>query len=157
MSPDALAVALEQSRLAAWVNSSKYVLGALSGAHLLGFTTVVGTALVAGLHMAGHAFAERPSAEVTRTTGRVLQLGLAVSVATGIALVSPRASGAIANWIFTLKMALLTAAVVAQLAVGRFARRADAGSPIALRAWAAVTAALWLAVGVAGCAFILLE
>lgn len=152
-----IAQTLEQSSLAAWVNGSAVTLGLLSGTHLIGFTIIVGAALVSGLHMIGLAFADRPAREVTRTVGRGLRLGLFVSLTTGVMLVAPRAQSAFANWIFAVKMALLASAVLAHLAVGRFAARADSGALLPLRVWGAVTMALWLAVGVAGAAFILLE
>lgn len=152
-----LAQTLERSSIAAWVSSSPLILGGLSGTHLIGFTVVVGAALVSGLHMIGAAFADRRSREILGTTSRVLACGLAASVITGMLLVSPRAQSAVDNWIFSTKMLLLTAATCAQLAVGRFARRADDGSLLPMRAWGVLTVALWLAVGVSGAAFILLE
>lgn len=152
-----LAQTLEQSPLAAWVNSSALILGTLSGIHLLGWAMVAGAALVSGLHMVGLAFADRPSREVTRTVGRGLVFGLLISVVTGALLVSPRAQAAFDNWIFVVKMAVLAAAVLAQLSVRRFATQADYGSIVPLRAWGVVTTVLWVAVGVSGAAFILLE
>lgn len=152
-----VATALQVSRLAAWVNSSPLILGALSGFHLIGFTLVVGTALVSGLHMVGAAFADRPAREVTATAGRVIIVGLSLTAVTGLAQVSPRAGAAVANWIFVGKMTVLAAAILAQLAVPRFAARADAGSTFPFRTWGLVTTTLWLAVGVMGAAFILLE
>ncbi len=152
-----LARTLEQSSLASWVNSSALVLGLLSGVHLIGFAMVVGAALVSALHMVGLAFADRPSREVTRVVGSGLWLGLLVSLTTGAMLVSPRAQSAFDNWIFAMKMIFLAAAALAQLAVGRFAAKADAGSLLPLRTWGVVTTTLWLAVGLSGAAFILLE
>jgi hypothetical protein len=157
MSLTDVVTALEQSSLAAWVNSSPLILGALSGVHLIGFTLVVGTALVAGLHMMGVAFADRPSREVIGRASRVLAVGVAANVLTGLMQAAPRAGAALANWIFVSKMTLLVAAILAQLAVPRFAAHADAGAPFQLRVWSVVTTALWLAVGVTGAAFILLE
>ena len=105
-----IAQSLEQSSLAAWVNSSATVLGLLSGLHLIGFALVVGAALVCGLHMVGLAFADRPSREVTRTVGRGVFCGLLLSATTGALLLSPRLQSAIDNWIFLLKMVFLAAA-----------------------------------------------
>lgn len=152
-----LATALEHSSLAMWVRSSPLILGALSGLHLIGFTLVVGTALVAGLHMMGVAFADRPSRDVTATMARTTAVGVALSVLTGGLQVAPRAAAALANWIFVAKMMLLAAAILAQALVPRFAARADAGSVFQLRVWSVVTTVLWLGVGVMGAAFILLE
>lgn len=152
-----ITAALEQSSLAAWVNRSPLILGALSGLHLIGFTLVVGTALVAGLHMIGVAFAGRPSREVIGTASRVMAVGVALNVLTGVVQATPRAGAVLANWIFVLKMTLLTAAILAQLVVPRFAAQADAGASFQLRVWSVVTTALWVAVGVMGAAFILLE
>lgn len=157
MSLAAATAALEQSSLAAWVNSSPLILGALSGVHVVGFTLVVGTALVAGLHMMGVAFADRPSREVLGTTSRVIAIGIMLNVLTGAMQVAPRAGAALANWIFVSKMTLLAAAILAQLVVPRFAARADAGATFQLRVWSVVTTVLWLGVGVMGAAFILLE
>lgn len=154
--PD-VAAALEQSHLATWVKSSPLILGALSGLHLVGFTVIVGTALVSGLHMMGVAFAARPSCEVLGTTSRVVAAGIALTVLTGGMQVAPRAGAALANWIFVAKMTLLAAAILAQLVVPRFAAHADAGATFRLRIWSVVTTVLWLAVGVMGAAFILLE
>lgn len=152
-----VAAALEQSSLAAWVNSSPLILGTLSGLHLIGFTLVAGTAMVAGLHMAGVAFSDRPSREVIGTTSRVLVAGVVLNVLTGVIQAAPRAGAALANWIFVAKMTLLAAAILAQLVVPRFAAQADAGSTFQLRIWSVVITMLWLAVGAMGAAFILLE
>lgn len=155
--PASFLESLEHSGLAAWVNSSARVLGLLSGVHLIGFTIVVGGAFVCGLHMMGAIFADRPSREVTGTGLKVMLLGLLCSLVTGAMLVAPRAQSAVANSIFVLKMTLLGVAIVALLLMPRFATQADQGSPGMMRAWGFVLAALWLAVGVSGAAFILLE
>lgn len=148
---------LEHSSLAAWVNSSAIVLGLLSGVHLIGFTIVVGGAFVCGLHMMGAIFADRPSREVTGTGLRVMAIGLLCSLVTGAMLVTPRAQAALDNWIFVLKMTLLLAAILSLALVPRVATQADQGATTMMRTWGLVVAVLWLAVGVAGCAFILLE
>lgn len=157
MLPATFLQSLEQSALAAWVNSSARVLGTISGLHLIGFTIAVGGAFVCGLHMVGAAFGDRPAREVTGTALRVMGVGLSLSLASGILLVTPRAQSAVENWIFVLKMTLLLAAVIALLLVPRLASHADAGSRLMLRVWGVVLPVLWLAVGVAGSAFILLE
>ena len=118
---------------------------------------MVGGAFVCALHMVGAVFADRPSREITGTALRVMTAGLLVSLITGGLLFMPRAQAAVANWIFGLKMLLLVAAVLSMLIVPRFAQQADFGSVLKLRAWGFVIAALWLAVGAAGAAFILLE
>jgi hypothetical protein len=144
---------VQHSRVAASIAQSTLVTGFLSGLHLIGLTLVVGGALVSGLRRLGLVLRERPVAEVTRSIGRGMAIGLAVSVATGLLLFSPRASVAPYNSIFQTKMLLLLTAAVFQFAV---VRRLDARSRT-LKLTGSIQLALWFGVALAGCAFILIE
>jgi hypothetical protein len=74
---------------------------------------------------------------------------------------SPRATSALANGFFQAKMLLLASAL---LVYGTFMRRValptgagDPGARASVKVGGVIGALLWLAVGVAGCAFILIE
>jgi len=104
-------------------------------------TLVGGGALVSGLRRIGILFSDQPVAEITRTARRLITVGVALSITTGLLLFSARASTASVNGIFQLKMGLLITA----LALHASRRGGVFGS------------VLWYSVICAGCAFILLE
>jgi hypothetical protein len=149
--------ALQGSWLAHTIGESQMLTASLSSLHLIGFTLVMGSALVSNLRMTGVLLPERPASDVTDPAARVVLIGLAISAATGLLLFVPRAEGAAANSTFRVKLTLLALAVlvhfVAQL---RVARDADAGRGIATLV-GLLGIALWMGVALAGCAFILLE
>ena len=147
---------LQASSIAVAINQSRYILGGLSGAHLIGFALVMGTALIANGRLVGLIFARQPVLDVLRPARRGLVVGLTISIVTGTLLFAPRAQSALENWIFLLKMTLLVTAIVVQLAI--YVSIGRLGSDrAATRVAGAVGLCLWLSVALAGCAFILLE
>jgi hypothetical protein len=137
---------LEGTALATTVRESLMLTAVLSAVHALGVTLVGGGAVLMGLRVTGGAFADRPPADVLRPAGWAVLLGVSICLATGVALVSPRAAAAVDNGFFQLKMLMLAGAAISQLAVARGAWQA--GWPASI---------LWLGVLLAGSAFILLE
>jgi len=149
--------ALEVSWLARAVSESQLATASLSAVHLLGFTLVMGSALVCALHLLGVLLPEQPSAAIVRPATRGLILGLCISAVTGGLLVLPRASSAAMNPVFRLKMLLLVAGLVAHaFAVAPLAARTTAG-PRTRRLAGLAEVVVWAGVALAGCAFILLE
>jgi hypothetical protein len=137
----------QHTALAAAVGSSPQILSVLSALHALGFTFVMGGALFANLGRLGVLFPSRPVRELTRPGSKLIALGLAISLPTGLLLFGPRAVTAAHNSTFQLKMVLILAASAVQFGL----LRRDA------RALGAVGLALWLGLAAAACAFILLE
>ncbi len=151
-----IARTLEGSSIALAINQSRYILGGLSGAHLIGFVLVIGTALIANGRLVGLIFARQPVPDVLRPARRGLIVGLTLSIVTGTLLFAPRAQSALENWIFLLKMTLLATAIVVQFAI--YVSIGRLGSDRAVtRVAGAVGLCLWLSVALAGCAFILIE
>jgi hypothetical protein len=148
---------IEASGIATAVGRSVLLTGVLSGFHLIGLTLLVGGVLVSALRLLGVVLPHEPVAEVTRAARRGIALGLAVSVTTGLLLLSPRISRASANYIFQLKMLLLCAAVAFHIAIFRDAARGTSRARVSPRIAGALGMLLWSSVVVAGCAFILLE
>ncbi len=148
---------LESTGMARTVSGSLLLTAALSAVHLLGFTLVSGGASVVHLRLAGAMLRRTELLDVARPAGRVVALGLALSVMTGVVLFAGRASSIAANEIFQTKMLLLVIAVAWQLALHRRLARTATLSPRAARALGFVGLALWLGLAVAACAFILLE
>ena len=147
---------LEGTRIALTVRDSLLLTGALSAAHVLGFTLTTGGALVANLNLLGVLFPDRSPLDVTRPTSRGIAAGLTVSAVTGALLFAPRASAASVNGIFQLKMVLLASAVAFHLAAHRRVARDGTGLSTR-RSTAAVGLLLWTGLALSGCAFILLE
>jgi uncharacterized membrane protein SirB2 len=147
---------LQATPVAEAISQSLLLNAALSSVHLLGITLLVGSVLVSSLRLIGVAFVDWPAAEVTRTTRSGTLLGLAVTVGTGLFLVSPRAVNAAGNSFFQTKLALLAAALILSFT---FFRHASATTAERRRAPVVgmVTLLLWLGVVVSGAAFILLE
>jgi hypothetical protein len=145
---------LEHTGIAANVASSTALTASLSAIHVLGFTVVMGGALVANLRALGALFHERKAMDVAGATNRAIVLGLAISVSTGLLLFAARATEASMNGTFRLKMLLLVLAAFVHFVVQPIVA---AGAPQRVRAASAIGLALWLGLAVTACAFILLE
>lgn len=146
---------LQGTMIAATVRESVLLTASLSAVHLLGVTLVGGGALAAGLRSGGLLLADRPAAEVTRPAGRLILLGAAIAVTSGLLLFAPRATDAVKNGLFLTKMTLLTVAVACHLLLYG-GDRWSSNLPV-FRAARVLGAALWLSVAAFGCAYILLE
>jgi len=151
--------ALQRSSFAQTIAQSQILTASLSALHVLGFAMVTSGALLLGLRALGRIFADRPVADVVRPAARLLAVGACMNILTGALLFSPRAASAVHNGFFQTKMLLLVSAAIVQIVVmrnlGRQSHRHDSRFPSALGG--ALSAVLWLAVGAAGAAFILIE
>jgi hypothetical protein len=148
---------VQETALASAIAGSSILTGVLSASHLIGFTLVLGGALVSNLKLIGLLFPGRDTLEVTVPATRGIAAGLLISLTTGLLLFSARAADASANQIFQIKMMLLASAAVLQFTlVGRMSRTRPANSP-SLRLTGGMSLALWFGVALAGCGFILLE
>src|SRR5262245_62058762 len=103
---------VEASSLATSIRDSTILTGGLSGLHLIGLTLLVGSALVSGGALAGFITNDQPIAELTRTARRVSVIGLCISIATGLLLVSFRLNMSTASRTFQLKMLTLVTAAL---------------------------------------------
>jgi hypothetical protein len=148
--------ALQSSAFARAIAESRWAAAIFSSVHLVGFTVVLGSALVANLRLMGALLPDRPSAEIVRPTARGLIVGIVISVTTGFVLFAPRAVAAANNSTFRLKMFLLVTAAIYHLVIQRTIVMRQP-SPAAARALGGVGILLWVGLAVAGCAFILFE
>jgi hypothetical protein len=148
---------LESTGIARTVSGSLGLTASLSAVHLLGFTLVAGGAFVMHLRLVGAMLQRTALLDVARPAGRLIALGLTVSVVTGALLFAARASSIAANGFFQTKIALLVLAVTWQMIVQHRLARTTNHSPRSARALGALGLALWLGLAVTACAFILLE
>ncbi len=148
---------LETSALALAIRDSTLLTSSLSALHLVGMTVTVGAAIVSTVRVAGLAFIDRPVAEVVEAARRGIAIGLAISVATGLLLVAPRASAAAANTTFRIKMLIVAGAALWHFAVYRHVLRGARAGQLAPRVGSIVALSCWVAAAAAGAAYILLE
>ena len=149
--------ALQSSWLAQTVGQSQALTAGLSAVHLLGFTLVVGSALVSNLRMTGVLLAELPATRVTRPASRNVAIGMLISATTGALLFVPRAHAAALNPFFQLKLTLLVLAAITQFVLQRkVAARANRSRGLA-RVVGVLGIILWTSAALAACGFILLE
>lgn len=148
---------LESTVLARAVGESLSVTAWLSATHMIGFTLVMSGGLIWNLHASGVLLASAPSKSIARPAVRLLGLGLTVSLITGFALFTPRASYTAPNGVFQLKIALLVAAAIYQFAINFSVLRQPSTSVAWLRANGVLGAMLWLSLAITACWFILFE
>jgi hypothetical protein len=148
---------LQATPTAKAIADSVLVTASLSSIHLLGFTLLMGSALVLNLRLAGVLFQQRPIGEVLAPADRGIVLGLIVSIVTGALLFAARASTVSESGFFQLKMTLLVTAVVFHFALERTVTRRTHGTSSRVRLTGLVGLALWVGLALAACAFILLE
>ncbi len=148
--------AIEKSAIAMAIRDSTVLTGGLSGLHLIGLTLLVGSALVSSAALTGWVAGDQPVAEVTRTARRASIVGLCISIATGLLLVSFRLSMSLGNRAFQIKM--LTLAVAALFHFFVYMPAARGRHALVPRQLAGAFAfLLWFGVVLGGCAFILFE
>jgi hypothetical protein len=145
----------EATTLASTIRESTLLTGALSSCHLIGLALITSGALFSNLAPMGYFTREYPR-DAIRPALRLVTIGFVVSLLTGVLLFAPRATTAVVNSTFRLKMTLLVLGALLHVTLLRAAgsEPADGGM---LRAGRALALALWVGVGLAGCAFILLE
>jgi hypothetical protein len=144
---DAALTWYQGSAVASAVGSSPTITAVLSAFHALGFTFIMGGALFANLGLLRVLFPSRPVQDATGPGSRLIALGLALSLPTGILLFGPRAVAAAHNSTFQLKLLLIFAASAVQFGLQRRGTRGVG----------ALGLTLWVGLALTACAFILFE
>jgi hypothetical protein len=148
---------LEGTRIAKVVANSLALTAGLSAIHLIGFTLLMGGAIVSNLRLAGVLLTRQTLVEIRRPAERGMLAGLCISVTTGVLLFSARASEASQNMLFQFKMAALVAAFVFQFVLQRRLVSTTLDPGRIARATGMVGLILWFTLAIAACAFVLLE
>ena len=143
--------------LARTVGESLWITAWLSATHLIGFTLVMSGGVIWSLRASGILLSRLPSESIIRPAIRVLVIGLTISLVTGFALFSPRASYTAPSGVFQLKMALLLSAAIYQFTMHRVVCRMPGPTQLLLRSIGGLGLLLWLSLAVVACWFILFE
>lgn len=148
---------LESTSIAQTISGSLPLTASFSAVHLLGYTLVLGGALVMHLRLVGAVLQRTAVRDVVRPAGYLIALGLTISIVSGSLLFAGRATSIAANGLFQTKMSLLLIAAAWQLGVHYRLARTTSQSRQGASAIGFVGLALWVGLAVTACAFILLE
>ncbi|RTL86857.1 DUF2214 domain-containing protein [Ancylobacter aquaticus] len=138
---------------ARWLRASWIAYLLVNAAHILGLALLLGSILVLDLRLIG-GLRKVPLEVIAPLHARVAAVGVGLAVVTGLWLFTVRPAEYVGNSAFLIKLALLGAALmnVAVQHANPAYHRALAGGPltVGVRASAAASALLWLAILVAG-------
>jgi hypothetical protein len=150
---ESLLLASGDTAIARALRASGDLYAAVNGAHVLGIALLVGAILPLDIRLAG-GWRSVPAASLLAVLRPCAMTGLVLAVGTGAILFTVNPADYLANPAFRLKILLLLAALTNVVLIERSAAlsRVAAGgaSPPLLRAGAAISACLWIAVLVAG-------
>jgi len=147
---------IEATSLANTVRNSTQITAVLSSVHLIGLALIAGGALFSNLARLGAFVARQYRGDAITPAARAVTVGLMISVLTGFMLFTARASAAVENQVFIIKMSLLALAVVVHFTLQAVNRRQPSDNA-GVQAAGVLGLVLWFGVALAGCAFIFLE
>jgi hypothetical protein len=133
-----------------FLKASTLAFALTESSHILGIALLGGAVLTTNLSAAGLLFRATPPQAVAQGAGKVFWTALGVMAVSGVLLVSAGPFKYYSNPLFPVKLALLAAALVAQLLLWALIRRGEAKPGLAGRALAIASLVLWLAVLIAG-------
>lgn len=145
-------VALSQSTLGHYMQTSKWGFAIVETVHLLALALLGGSVLIVDLRLLGVVLKGESARAIGRDLSRLLLGSLTLMILSGVAMVSEEALKCYYSPAFRWKMAILAAAVLFYFTLHRVALlRTDKGTPgLFARAAAGISLVLWLGVGVAG-------
>lgn len=154
---DAALVALEASAPAEFLRASQYAYPLVNAAHILALAALFGSILALDLRLIG-AFRGVPATPFARVLPRIAAAGLALAIATGLALFSVQPFDYLAHPVFSVKLALIALGAAHALLLHRTAgwqalvageamtARIRASAALSLMVWTgAIVAGRWLA------------
>lgn len=135
--------------LSAAVRDSRWIFATFEVVHLFGLALAGGAILVLAAHLAGRRIGAGDARKVWTGLRRLIAMGLAISVASGIVLVGVNPLKYYFNPSFNVKLWLLAATILVALGTDRLSVQSDRPA-LLWRAAGLVLAALFLSVGLAG-------
>lgn len=143
--------ALQNSALGHAIGKSNHLVGATAQIfHVLGFVLLLASLVLLNLRLAGIALKSQSIPQLSREPIRLIWLGLASAVISGILMFVSAPLLYWANPAFILKLWLLAGAVLLQVTLYRRVVSQEAPNPLLAKAAIAFSLLLWFGVGVAG-------
>jgi len=134
------------------IGESLWIFPVIQAFHLVFLAILVGSILIVDIRLLGRGMTRQPLATVASDARPWFLFGIAGMVATGVPQMMQNASREYYSEFFWLKMTFLATALVFTVTVRRMVtRRADGSvAPVAMKAVALVSMALWGSVAVCG-------
>lgn len=150
---DTALTAVEASAPAEYLRASRYAYPLVNAAHILALATLFGSILALDLRLLG-LFRAVPVAPLAKVLPRVSAAGLALALATGLALFAVQPFDYLAHRVFPVKLALIAlgaaSALLLHRAVGWQTVLRDGVVPPRVRAAAALSLLAWSGAIIAG-------
>lgn len=151
MSTEELLTLIQDSPVAHAISKSNHLVAAsLQVVHVLGFIVLLAALVFAGLRLLGLALKNQALADVASDADRLLYLGLAMTVASGMLMFVATPKLYFHKPAFELKMLLFLAALVLQFIVLRRLVARESTNTVAMRTTVAVSLLAWFGIGFAG-------
>lgn len=146
-----LLIDLQNSAFAHSVSKADHLVGAgLQIIHVLGFVLLLASLALVSLRVLGLAFGRQSLPSVAREANRLIWLGLALAVASGILMFSASPLLYFYKSVFIAKLGLLVAAVLIQLLLLGPVSRSAQPSPARARVSIVLSLGAWFGAAMAG-------
>jgi len=142
---------IQSTAISHWISKSNHLLIAgFQVIHVMGFILLLASLVLISLRLLGLIFKQQTVPQVAREATRLIWIGLALAVGTGILMFIGSPKHYFYNPAFDVKMGLLLAAVIVQaLLFGRVAA-SEAQKPWLARTAVGLSLVFWFAVSMAG-------
>jgi hypothetical protein len=151
MSTAEVLTSIQNSAVAHAISKSNHLVGAsLQVVHVLGFVTLLAALLLVSLRLLGLTLKGQSLHDVTQDATRLLYLGLALTVASGVLMFVATPKLYFYKPVFQLKLLLFLTAVVIQFTVLRRLTAHESANPLIARATVAASLLVWFGIGFAG-------
>jgi uncharacterized protein DUF6644 len=142
---------VQSSALAHAISKSNHLLiASLQVLHVLGFVLLLASLVLISLRLLNCILSTQAVSEVAAQAVRLLWLGLALAVGSGVLMFIGSPKHYFYNSAFELKMALLAAAIIFQASLFRWISTGAPAPPWLTRVSVGLSLALWFAVSMAG-------
>lgn len=133
------------------ISKSDHLVGATAQIfHVAGFVLLLASLVLINLRLLGIAFKNHTIQEVAKDSKRIIWIGLASAILSGILMFLSFPALYYGNPAFQIKFWVLVAAIVFQATLYRKVTRAETPSPTLAKSAVALSLVLWFGVGFAG-------
>ena len=151
MSTATILDAIQHSAIAEAISKSNHLVGAaLQVVHVLGFIALLASLVLLSLRLLNLILREDALTDVVRDTNRLLYIGLALTVSSGVLMFVSSPKLYFYKQAFELKMLLFLSAVIIQFAFLRRVANNESASMGAVRTAVAFSLVAWFGIGLAG-------
>lgn len=142
---------IQNSAVAHAISKSNHLVGAgLQIVHVIGLVILLASLVLISLRVLGLVFKQQIAPQIAQEATRLVWLGLALTVISGVLMFVASPKLYFYNWAFQLKMLLVLAAAIIQIALFRKVAASDSPNPAFARVSVALSLICWFGVAMAG-------